>query len=667
MVAALLRAHDLAPHFSAGYVSSDHALLKRTGNLFDFVCKQEGIAPQELLHVGDNPESDGEAAAKKGVQAWVIRDGNALRRAKRLAFDFEEQRRQRSWGGYAAAAFAQALPGERASREEAYSRRVVAPIIASFLHKLAERCKEERIEAVYFLAREGLILKDSFEKIAPVVYGSETPPPSIYLGVSRLTALAYASARYGLRDLMLALLNGPPTIRNLMAPLQLSEADMVRLATDYQLPPIDHYLPYFYLHWPPFLRFLQDAELIAAAERRHRDVGAPLGEYLEQVGFFSAQRVAVVDLGWSGQIQESLYLGAKAHADCPQIFGFYLGLNASAHQRKSRANWMEAAISDTNFLDWNGSVAFQFPQSLEAIVRAPHGTVVGYEKDADGIVQPVPKSADSGSRKAELENEVLIALFQRGIERYISLYADAAAILGLHADDTIPYAREMIQRMLRFPHGTEALWLLGLKNVSDLGSDSVYQMGDTDRRAPVWDWRAVKRAADASFWKYGTLALYGGRPLQAAWAIYTDARAVPVTGAPLAIGVTADAPGFQPKKSRSSNRSASTALHPRGGTRTFETWAIQRARHLASWTDDVRPLVPIEPLTQPMSWTESVVSKAVYRGASLYTKLNKRQPLWQSGVSVKPLFTRALHGSPFGETILAFGKRVFSLGKRKHT
>ncbi len=50
------------------YVSGELSITKGSGKLFDYVLQKEGLAPDQLLHCGDNPHSDAFVPARKGIR-----------------------------------------------------------------------------------------------------------------------------------------------------------------------------------------------------------------------------------------------------------------------------------------------------------------------------------------------------------------------------------------------------------------------------------------------------------------------------------------------------------------------------------------------------------------------------------------------------------------------
>jgi predicted HAD superfamily hydrolase len=58
----------------AVYSSADHRVSKSRGPLFDVVTAQEGVAPAQVLHLGDNRRSDVEQGQAKGLETvWLPR------------------------------------------------------------------------------------------------------------------------------------------------------------------------------------------------------------------------------------------------------------------------------------------------------------------------------------------------------------------------------------------------------------------------------------------------------------------------------------------------------------------------------------------------------------------------------------------------------------------
>ncbi|SDC66609.1 HAD family hydrolase [Paraburkholderia lycopersici] len=625
-VSAILEQAGIAQYFDHGYVSSDHALLKRTGRLFGAVLEAEGVAAGDVLHCGDNVRSDGERAAEAGLNAVVIRDAGCIERYESLHYRFLRWLAQpeSAAAGSLCASFAQALPGTWTTGPEAYGVRVLGPIYASFMHRVVESCLERNVEHVYFLAREGYFLKQIFDEIARRRYGGRPLPQTTYLGVSRLTALFLGSRHFGLREISLALSNGPRNLLNLFSALQIERKRLGEIGARHGIADVEAILPDYFMSWGPFLALLDDPEISEIASGRHMGSQELLNDYLAQEGFFDHQRVAIVDVGWAGQIQDSLFRGVRYRADCPQMFGFYLGMNLSGHHRKTPGNWMDWVICDQAHLEWNGIAALQFPQSFEAITRSPHGTVVGYQR-ASETIEPVLKSDDVPSRQAEMLDDGLIALFQSSVREYVRHYTTAISMLSLHAAQTLPYGKQMTGRMIRFPTATEAGYLLRLNNVSDLGAAEMYRMGNLERLS-VLRTKRLAQSLRSSFWKYGTLALTGRAAvlLQMIWNVRTDARHVPVIPASLDHGIVFHLPHDRAIVVEDEREPAAQGTLARvrasfgAGIAEVSAQLVERERRGYRFVDAYGA-------TQPLTLREATRLYVAWRLAVLYCRLTKRR------------------------------------------
>jgi predicted HAD superfamily hydrolase len=650
-VGRILDACGYSGLFDAAYVSGDFALLKRTGRLFEAVLTAECVNPHDLFHIGDSVQSDGLRAAEKGIQALVHIDARMVRRHRRMEYDFRRAKVDPAWMGVLAAQYAEAGLEELGAPEEAYGRRVLGPIYASFIHRILERCKQEGIDKVYFMAREGYVLKILFDQFAQQVFDvDEKVPESIYLGISRLTTFLAAMRSYSLREITASFNNTPHySIRLLFAPLRIDNCLLASIASKHGFVDIDAPLPPFFMKWPPFFRILEDKELNEIVNAKSISMRNLLVRHLEGLGFFNSSRVAVVDVGWSGQIQDNLCAAVNHRSDCPQIFGFYLGTTLSAHWRKTPENWMEWTHADQSHVGWVGRSVFEFVQCLEAVVRSPHGTVIGYDHNHTGVV-PIFKPDDDHSRRAESKDDPVIALFQRGIREYGRLYSQAMSMFGFTASNALPYARMMIDRMVRFPDQEEAKWFLKISNVSDLGSSEVFTLGAHERLSILRPSK-LRAAIRRSFWKYGIIALTEKRSLQMLFAGFSAIWSIPPKLTSLDAGIV-----FNRYASR-----AAKEIAPLDICTTHQDLldAIEKShlRQLELGRKQAR-VKNLSELTAPLGLDEVLRSYLAFRLARLICFVTKRHIPYQDGLSVKGWLARSVSQS-------IWTKRIYQALRRK--
>ncbi|PWB82235.1 MAG: hypothetical protein C3F08_00195 [Candidatus Methylomirabilota bacterium] len=323
--------------YHALYLSSDIGVRKDTGELYRFVLEREAIAPDELLVVGDNEHSDVQIPMNLGIQVChVLRPIEVARALPRFSGIIEWTRTEGSLDEqlvlglvvrrlfrpvfYEAFDPACLIPGE----PEDIGYAVVGPVALSFCVWLMDRAKTDGIETLYFLAREGQVLKEIYDRVALC---REDAIPSEYLVLSR---------------------------RAVTVPMIESFDDICRIAKTSEYFPNDlkAFFRYRYgvllddddvhelcrkglwqagcpvevkgdiRHLKPVLEAL--TEKIMARSRAERPA---LIAYVNSVGLNHASAAAVVDVGYSATIQGMLSGFLKK-----PIQGFYMLTSAASQE-----------------------------------------------------------------------------------------------------------------------------------------------------------------------------------------------------------------------------------------------------------------------------------------------------------------------------------------------
>ncbi len=649
-VERILSAHGFEGLYEQIFVSADVGKLKRTGRLFEHVIEEMKVKPDRIVHSGDNLISDGIKAHLAGINALVIRDRVMAKRYDRLEYDYVRQKSDRSWKGVCAAAFAQAAPGVVGSPEEAYGLRVLGPIIVPFVQMVAERCKMYGIQHAYFLAREGLILKRIFQEIAPLTFNSDVQPNAQYLGVSRLSTFVAAmdENHYGLREIASALANtGHLSLRNLFQPLHIEPEKLTAIAHDAGISDIDAALPSNFLSWPPLAACLRHPDFKMIVKERASQGRAGLIGYLNDMGFFDFDRVAVVDVGWGAQIQENIAVAIEGLQDHPQIMGMYLGLNNVAHIRKTDQSWVDWALCDQGHAEWFGWAALEFVFLFEVMTRAPHGTVIGYEKCGERF-EPLTKDDTVESRKIELQTDPVIANVQKGILEYSKRYAIAARIFDIQSTDAMPYARSMVARAVRFPTREEASWISRIKNVSDLGSSEIVSLSGT--QLPVLRPRVARRMLATSFWPYALIRSRLGTLGQMMVAVARGWRQLPSSDQLLAPWIVWHVP--------STRRSGCV---PKAGLtidNTLESRGLENMELMRNLGRKQALLVHLHERTEPLSFIEMLRLNLTYRILRVIARLKKRHVPTASCISIRGLIMRENHWNRYVKFSRSIYRRI---------
>jgi len=509
-VKRLLAACGLLGYFDKGYVSGDLHLLKREGRLFKHALECENREAHNWLHIGDNPTADGEIPGSMGIQTWLVEDIDNRRRIKKLEKLSKLSDIRRSSSGLLLEETAEQRNSGIMSSEELLGFKIFGPIFSSFIHSVAEKCHEHNIRRVYFLAREGFVFKRLFECVQAAVWQNPADAPQLhYLCVSRLTAFIANSGRFNTDELKAIKDNAPElSIKGIFKPYAIPDEILQRAALKVGVSDINRKIPADFLSYKPLLELFKDEELIAFTEKKSALMQESLGRYLEQCDFFRGGRVAIVDVGWNGRIQNFIFNAFRNKAGFPDIHGYYLGLKHPEYALSEAGNSFFNLMADVTHNYWMANAAFIGTIALEMVLRAPHGTVIDYIFDSNGNSIPVFKGDDNFSRKAEKQDEETISLIQSGIFNYCRHYASTACLYNLNAVDTLPHALRLLGRIFRFPRADEAGIILAMNNVSDLGSDMYRPLGasTTKKRLPEKLSMLLSREYRDSLWQHGSIA-----------------------------------------------------------------------------------------------------------------------------------------------------------------
>lgn len=209
-------------------------------------------------------------------------------------------------------------------------RRFGADFLGSFLYGfskwLAQEFEDAHIERVFFLSREGVLLRAAYEILNP-----DCLLPLHCLEVSRRTlSVPLLAGNPHLRSFLLRHVRLPQvcTVRQLLTASGLSETVVRDLCGRFRLDPAKPVCRNSFLYTETgeaLLRSIKKNVIMGAAEEAEA-----LDAYLRQFSF--SGKCAVVDIGWAGSMQRDLSLFLQQTGQQASLMGFYAGLSVSAGQ-----------------------------------------------------------------------------------------------------------------------------------------------------------------------------------------------------------------------------------------------------------------------------------------------------------------------------------------------
>ncbi len=181
--------------YDALYISSEVGVRKSTGGLFHHIIKEEQILPEQAIMIGDHPISDQLIPEQLGFHTTALESPLTLaENFPRLNAWIEKVKLSGSSAdelvlGNIVRTFFQVQPRQllldRASLTQCgrygIGYAIVGPLLATFSEWLIEQANADNIKRLYFLAREGQLMKDIHEILTA---GYDTPQ-SNYLVLSR--------------------------------------------------------------------------------------------------------------------------------------------------------------------------------------------------------------------------------------------------------------------------------------------------------------------------------------------------------------------------------------------------------------------------------------------------------------------------------------------------
>ncbi|MCC8067719.1 MAG: hypothetical protein LIO94_11575 [Clostridiales bacterium] len=404
------------------FVSSEYALRKITGHLYDAVSEAMDLAPCDIFHIGDNLEADCRIADSRGFQcAWLPKALDAYEthgcahQVEKICADLTDwEAAQNSVGiGCMRAMAAEKYfddPFRPFNRESDYNTDpyfvgygALGMEVLALVRWLAENLRRDQAQKMVFMARDGYLPMKAYE-ICRAYYPEL--PPSGYLHASRLSLLpamltapedlfglpvdiSYQTPRKILR--LLAFCTKDEALDFLENSISGEEASAAHTA----FPPDEAFTRETWHEFiADFIRTKYDA-------RKHRRAVGRISEYLlhnEEAPL--SEQSAVFDMGYSGRSAAAIYNAANIAP-----FMYYFHTDAREHYRCEYRTGKKIRA----FFDFN---PYMESSLREYSYLEPAASCVGYTED----LKPV---YDSGP--APGYREIVLAM-QKGALDFVSDY-----------------------------------------------------------------------------------------------------------------------------------------------------------------------------------------------------------------------------------------------------
>ncbi|MFJ4353848.1 HAD-IA family hydrolase [Pseudomonas sp. NPDC089428] len=438
------------------YVSSEAKVKKHNGRLFDYVLKDLNIPAKNILHVGDNLAADVIKAKDRGIKPFhLVKASEVFAECDSYTIPWkrDEERHALDWQMMLAIIGNRFhdnpyLPHRRGTLfcGEAWRLGYAAhgPLLLGYVKWVMEKAIRDKVDRLYFLSRDGLIMKEAYDRIAKLYPDA---PKSIYLLCSRRAVnLAKVKDVTGVMDLLHVDFSRT-TLRHLLTTrfgLHVSEIPEDVLARhDLTLDTVvsnkhQEMLKPFFIEMLPVI--------LSTAEKERSNYLS----YLKQVGLLDEGNVSIVDIGYAGTMQESLYQLTEKQ----KLFGGYYLITFRQALKRVDTYGMPSRGYLGEFIDRHDTFHpfCKFVPLYETLFSSKDSSFIRMDLDWNNELTPVFMERFP----AEARREEVVHMIHSGALDFID---ETCAILGrrLPAIDIEPNkSLRLLDRFFSAPHPVDA-------------------------------------------------------------------------------------------------------------------------------------------------------------------------------------------------------------------
>lgn len=445
--------------FSRIFASSEHKVGKASG-LYQVVLDELGVAPTEVLHVGDHPESDVASAAKKGMHTvhfpkmseelstvlqreGVVPATGAKERSAVIDADVGDMGLTALRSKATFRSEAGRFPAELSTYSK-FGASVLGPPFTGFAEWVHRRAREEGVSTVFCVMREG-------EFLSRLVNGARhylgSPVNAEILWLSRQTCARAAIFEANEQELA-GFVNRRrhPTLRQFCEDLGIGLAQLPEVFTDAEgrLDQPDL--------WPRTLEAItsrpdvQTAITTSSSRLRER-----LVRYFFQTVGADPGRILLADIGWGATIQGHLAKALAGSGVEVDMLGLYMITNESALERALDGVETDGYLAKGGIPEQAVRLIIRSPEIIEQVCMTDVGTLVGFTEEGEPVSGPTSQSPLQTLQRTAVQSGIL------GFQRHWARYSEVAPHARRPLDERArPWLLETLLRFVVSPTTAEA-------------------------------------------------------------------------------------------------------------------------------------------------------------------------------------------------------------------
>ncbi|MFC1796331.1 hypothetical protein ACFL1V_04470 [Pseudomonadota bacterium] len=373
-LARMLRHAGMPVSVDRIFVSCEHNAMKWKGALFRVAASKLGVPCSSLLHLGDHFLADVASAWTVGARATWYHASRPTRHERFLA-----REGFRDHAGLAKQLRLCQEHGTMPPDRLRFNADICAPLLFSFLQWLKQEAQTRGLTRLYFVARDGWVLKKMAEAMD---FGS------IELRYLYGSRQAWRTADPQWKWAVQSGMSTRPD--RILHRLGMAIADVENILDAHGITRMEQPLDQVGLE-KMAAAWHSDEMRSRVASQVERRRGEVLG-YMEQEGLLNGDTWALVDIGWSLSTQSALRTVLRSRNPQSEVRGFYIGL------RRDRVSEAEAGLAWGYVCEEEPNpharaLIMQYSLLEQLATPAPHGTTLGYQYNKVG--QWVPLLADN--------------------------------------------------------------------------------------------------------------------------------------------------------------------------------------------------------------------------------------------------------------------------------
>ena len=212
-----------------------------------------------------------------------------------------------------------------------------------------------------------------------------------------------------------------------------------------------------------------------------------------------SSKIAIVDIGWHGNIQVGFNKCILDEKTNTQVKGFYIGLLPGASLNLNEDTQMSGWSVNIDNQPTHCELLYQGGvEILEFVLSANHGSTLGYKKQQNGQIKPILEE----KTHSELDYEQKAFRVQRGILKFIENYCFLMDSFPLDALDSLQWSKPFFD-LVESPSMKYADLLGDLTHADSIGENSnrIYLAKRLSFYHRVFKTKRYRTEKKKSFWK----------------------------------------------------------------------------------------------------------------------------------------------------------------------